>query len=165
MSDDPIMRVPDAFGKAFRRLLVEQRASIETIAKSSGLPKERLMELELGKVEPSLMEFFWIARAFRTEPVYLFLELISAWRGDNLDPLYKTRPSDFARLYRLGYYHKVGDFREQERTYGSEAQALHTARKLNEQRQQRHVRLLDTLTTYVRLGSLRFQADPNEVTP
>ena len=165
MSDDPIMRVPDAFGKAFRRLEIERQASIEAIAKSSGLPQELLRELELGKVDCSLMEFFWIARAFRTEPVYLFLELISAWRGDNLDPLYQTRPSDFARLYRLGYYHKVGDFREQDRVYGSEAEALHAAQKLNEQRRQRHVRLLDTLTTYVRLGSLRFQADPKEVTP
>jgi transcriptional regulator with XRE-family HTH domain len=151
MSDDPIMRVPDAFGKAFRRLEVEQRASIETIAKSSGLPKELLMELELGKIEPSLMEFFWIARALRTEPVYLFIELISAWRGDNIDPLNETRPGDFARLYRLGYYHKVGEFREQERTYGSEAEAEHAQVRLNEQRHLRGVTPLDIICTYVRL--------------
>jgi len=62
MSDDPIRRVPDAFGKAFRRLEVERQASIEALAKSSGLPQELLMELELGKVDCSLMEFFCSAR-------------------------------------------------------------------------------------------------------
>ena len=87
-------------------------------------------------------------------------DVIASWRDDDADYwLHKGRPSDFVRLYRLGYRHKAGDFREQPRTYDSEAEAIHVASRLNEQRRSRGVRLLDTLCTYVRLDYTRIRLE------
>jgi transcriptional regulator with XRE-family HTH domain len=151
MSDDPIMRVPTAFGRTISRLRDRGSLSNSGICKSSGIPVESLEKILRGESEPSLTEFFWIARALREEPAMLFIELISVWRGDGTDSLYKSRPSDFVRLYRLGYYHKAGDFREQERTYHSAVEATNFADRLNEQRAARGVALLGTLCIYVRM--------------
>jgi hypothetical protein len=105
-----------------------------------------------GQREPTLTEFFRIASALREQPAILLADLIAAWRGDDADTwLYHGRPSDFVRLHRLGYRHKTGDFRELPRTYDSEAEAIHVAGRLNEQRRTRGVSLLDTICTYVRL--------------
>jgi hypothetical protein len=99
----------------------------------------------------------------REEPAILFTDVIAAWRGDGGDSaLYKSRPSEFARLYRLGYYHKAGDFREQDRTYLSEAAAMHVAGKLNEQRYVRGVAPLDTITLYIRMGYSHFTWSPGD---
>ena len=93
----------------------------------------------------------------------LFTDVIAAWRGDGGDSaFYKSRASKFARLYRLGYYHKAGDFREQDRSYFSEAAAMHVAGKLNEQRRARGVAPLDTITLYIRMGYSHFTWNPGD---
>jgi transcriptional regulator with XRE-family HTH domain len=163
MSDDPIMRIPIALGRVIKRLRVARGLSVETISRSSGLTVEEINEIERGEQEATFTEFFWLARALREEPAILFTDVIAAWRGDGGDSaLYKSRPSEFARLYRLGYYHKAGDFREQDRTYFSEAAAMHVADKLNEQRRARGVTPLDTITLYIRMGYSHFTWNPGE---
>ena len=93
----------------------------------------------------------------------LFTDVIAAWRGDGGDSAFrKSRPSEFARLYRLGYYHKAGDFREQDRSCFSEAAAMHVAGKLNEQRRARGVAPLGTITLYIRMGYSRFTWNPGD---
>ena len=163
MSDDPIMRIPTALGRVIKRLRVGGGRSVETISKSSGLTVKEIDGIERGEREATFTEFFWLARALREEPAILFTDVIAAWRGDGGDSaLYKSRPSEFARLYRLGYYHKAGDFREQDRTYPSEAAALHVAGQLNVQRQARGVAPLDTMTLYIRMGYSHFTWNPGE---
>jgi Predicted pPIWI-associating nuclease len=115
-----------------------------------------------GERETTFSEFFWLSRALREEPAILVTDVIAAWRGDGGDSLYKLRPSEFARLYRLGYYHKAGDFREQDRSYFSEAAAMHVAGKLNEQRRVRGVAPLDTITLYIRMGYSHFTWKPGD---
>jgi transcriptional regulator with XRE-family HTH domain len=163
MSDDPIMRIPKALGRVIKRLRVAGKLSVETISRSSGLTVEEINGIERGECETTFAEFFWLARALREEPAILFTDVIAAWRGDGGDSaLYKSRPSEFARLYRLGYYHKAGDFREQDRTYLSEAAAMHVAGKLNEQRHARGVAPLDTTTLYIRMGYSHLTGNPGE---
>jgi len=55
------------------------------------------------------------------------------------------------RLFRLGYHHKPGDFRELGTSYYSVPEAAHAAGKLNGERHARRVALLDTICVYVRL--------------
>ena len=136
---------------------------MEAISKSSGLAVEEIDGIERGEREPAITEFFWLARALREEPAILFTDVIAAWQGDGGDsPLYKSRPSEFARLYRLGYYHKAGDFREQDRAYLSEAAAIYIAGQLNEQRHARGVARLDTITLYIRMGYSHFKWSPGD---
>lgn len=72
-----------------------------------------------SRTDRLLAEFFRIARALGKEPAILFIDVITAWRADPTDyRLYKSRVSDFAKLYRLGYHHDPGDFRELPRTCG-----------------------------------------------
>jgi transcriptional regulator with XRE-family HTH domain len=163
MSDDPIMRIPTALGRVIKRLRVGGGLSVETISKSCGLTVEEIEGIERGERETTLTEFFWLSRALREEPAILFTDVIAAWRGDGGDSaLYKSRPSEFARLYRLGYYHKAGDFREQDRTYVSEAAAIYVAAQLNEQRHARGVAKLDTITLYIRMGYSHFKWSPGD---
>src|SRR5690242_6105369 len=56
-----------------------------------------------------------------------------------------TRAADFVRLYRMGYHHKPGDFRELGAAYYSVPEAAHAAGKLNGQRHARGVARLDTI--------------------
>jgi hypothetical protein len=58
-----------------------------------------------------------------------------------------------------------GDFREQQRTYGSIDEAASIARTLNAPRQRKELPPLDTMLIYVRLGSVSFRPDPDQVTP
>jgi transcriptional regulator with XRE-family HTH domain len=163
MSDDPIMRIPTALGRVIKRLRVAGELSVETISRSSGLTVEEINGIERGECETTLTEFFWLARALREEPAILFTDVIAAWRGDGGDSaLYKSRPSEFARLYRLGYCHKAGDFREQDRSYFSEAAAMHVAGKLNEQRHARGVAPFDTITLYIRMGYSHLTWNPGD---
>ena len=163
MSDDPIMRIPIALGRVIKRLRVAGALSAETISRSSGLTVEEIGGIERGEREATFTEFFWLARALREEPAILFTDVIAAWRGDGRDSaLYKSRPSEFARLYRLGYYHKAGDFREQDRAYLSEAAAIYVASQLNEQRHARGVAKLDTITLYIRMGYSHFKWSPGD---
>jgi transcriptional regulator with XRE-family HTH domain len=163
MSDDPIMRIPAALGRVIKRLRVAGELSVETISRSSGLTVEEVNGIERGERQTTLTEFFWLARALREEPAILFTDVIAAWRDDGGESaLYKSRPSEFARLYRLGYYHKAGDFREQDRTYLSEAAAMHVAGKLNERRHARGVATLGTITLYIRMGYSHFTWSPDD---
>lgn len=99
----------------------------------------------------------------RLPPAILFIDVIAAWRVDPTDyDVYKSRPSDFTRLFRLGYYHKPGDFREQDRPYNSIAEAEHAQVRLNEQRHLRGAAPLDTICTYARVF---YQRVPWKVTP
>ena len=126
----------------------------EALAAAAGLSANEIASLECGDYGPTLKDFFRIANALGEEPAILFIDVVATWRGDDADRLlYPSRPSSFERLYRLGYHHRIGDFREQERTYGSVAEATHNADRLNKQRHERGVKLLDTVTTYVRMES------------
>jgi len=71
----------------------------------------------------------------------------------------------FERAYRLGYYHDLGDFREQLRAYASIEDAAEAARRLNVTRQRRKLLPLNTVLIYVRFGSVSFRADADEEMP
>src|SRR5689334_20837819 len=127
MSTDPIKRLPGAFGKLLSRLLRdERRVTYEAVARALGLPDQiAVVEMENGKREPTLRQLFQLARLLGDAPAILFVDLIAAWRTD--DVLQYSRASDFIRLYRLGYHHKPGDFRELATSYYSVAEAVHGA--------------------------------------
>jgi transcriptional regulator with XRE-family HTH domain len=164
MSSDPLKRLPAAFGKVLKRRRIERKWTEEALAVAAGLSDAgEVIKLERGAREPTLTELFGIAQALADPPAILFIDIIAAWRGDSDDPLYKSRASDFERLYRLGYYHKPGDFREQGRTYGSVPEATRAAGTLNEQRHRRRVALLDTVCVYVRIGYICFTWEPTRV--
>ena len=91
--------------------------------------------------------------------------LISVWRADPIDTLYPSRPADFVRLFRLGFLHKPGDFRELPSAYHSVPEATHAAGKLNAQRHTRGVALLDTVCIYVRLDYVTLRPDSGEWMP
>jgi transcriptional regulator with XRE-family HTH domain len=152
--------------KAFGNLLVSRRRERKwtayALATAAGMSESEVVGLELGEYGPTLKDLFRIAWALREEPTILLIDVVAEWRGDDADrSLYPSRPSNFERLYRLGYHHKIGDFREQEKTYGSVAEATHAAVRLNEQRHVRGVKLLDTVTTYIRMDYLRLDWKPD----
>jgi hypothetical protein len=78
---------------------------------------------------------------------------------------YKSRASDFARTYRLGYHHDPGDFREQPQAYASIDDAAGAARRLNVTRHRRKLPPLNTVLIYVRIGSVSFRPDADEEMP
>jgi transcriptional regulator with XRE-family HTH domain len=173
MSADPIQKLPAAFGKVLARFRIKRNLTQEEFAVAADLSgADDLIKFERGKRDPTLTEFFRIARAFGDHPGILFIDVIAAWRADPVGgELYKPRLSDFSKLYRLGYWHKTGDFREQERTYDSFAQAADIAARLNKQRRARGVKLLDTVCIYIRMGYVSLDwihdvgADTKEVSP
>ena len=156
----PIERLPVAFGKTLRELRIDRKLSQEAVAKAAALSPGAVGAMELGEREPTLTEFICIADAVRTPPAILLMHVIGVWRRDPSDAgLYKSRASDTAWLYRLGYEHQPGDFRERERPYYSVAEATHAAGTLNAQRHTRGVALLDTVCVYVRIDSLSLRPD------
>jgi transcriptional regulator with XRE-family HTH domain len=161
MSADPFeTRVPDAFSRVLIRHRMDRKMTHEALAKRAGLVDPKAVEIfERGEAPPTLTEFFKLAAALGEEPGFLFIDVIDEWRREVGD-IYRTRPSDFARLFRLGYYHKPGDFRELDRAYGSMAEATGTAERLNQQRHERRVALLDTVCIYVRMGYVNFRWEP-----
>jgi transcriptional regulator with XRE-family HTH domain len=168
MSTDPINRLPAAFGKLLSRWLRdERRVTYQQVAVALDLYSQVLVvEMEVGKREPTLTQLFQLADALGEPPAILFVDIVTAWRTDPSDRgVYKSRASDFARLYRLGYHHKPGDFRELDRTYDHLPIATHTAQRLNEQRRSRGVAPLDTVCTYVRLDYSRLDESGQEVQP
>jgi hypothetical protein len=117
--------------------------------------------MERGEREPTLSEFFNISNALGEPPAILLISLIVQLRTDPTgDTLYKSRASDFTRLYRLGYFHDAPDFRELQRTFGSVDEATAAARRINAARHKRKLTPLSTLTIYVRLGHTHFAWDP-----
>jgi hypothetical protein len=119
--------------------------------------------MESGEHEPTLTEFFDIADALGEPPAILVISLITEWRANPTgDTLYRSRASDFSRLYRLGYFHDARDFRELQRTYGSADEATAAARTLNTARHHRKLAPATTLTIYVRLGHTHFAWEPGK---
>ena len=152
MSIEPISRELATFGTLLVQYRVERKWTVETFAAAIELPVAEVESMECGYHGPTLPEFFRIARALRLEPAILFVDLVAAWRADPSDlALIKSRPSDFAKLYRLGYSIDAGDFRELPAVYGSEALALQAAIGLNHTRKAKGQPQIDALLTYVRL--------------
>ena len=152
MSTDPVMRLPTAFGWLLARLRRERNWSAEQLATAAGLTSDSTVtEMECGDYVPSLTEFFRIAHAFSEQPAILMTDLIAAWRTDPTEYVYKSRASDFARVYRLGYHHAPGDFRELPHTYNLIDPAQWSAKALNARRRSKSLPLLDTVLIYVRL--------------
>jgi hypothetical protein len=87
------------------------------------------------------------------------LDLITAWHADPTEYVPQSRESDFARVYRLGYHHSPGDFRELPRTYGLISQAHWAANALNVMRRKKSMPLLDTVLIYVRLAQMAVHTD------
>jgi transcriptional regulator with XRE-family HTH domain len=169
MSADPFdTRLPEAFGRVLVRRRIERKMTPETLAVRADLIDTKAVSMfERGDAPPTLTEFFKIAEALGEQPGFLLVDVVAQWRGDGTDPFHRTRPSDFERLFRLGYYHKIGDFREQDKAYGSMAEARGMAERLNQQRHERRVALLDTVCIYVRMGyaHFRWEPDPKESHP
>jgi len=159
MSTDPLSRLLPAFGDVLCRHRHDRKLTAQELATASGLSEREITGLERGDYGPTLKDFFRVANALGKHPSILLIDVISAWRADPTDTLHQSRPSDFARLFRLGYHHKPGDFRELPTSYYSAAEATHAAGKLNAQRHTREVALLDTVCLYIRLGSMGLQAE------
>ncbi len=163
MSTDPLFRLLPAFGTVLTRHRIEQKRTAEEFAAAIQLPAAEVTRMERGENGPTLPEFFRIARGLGEEPVILLVNVITAWRADPTDyRLYKSRASDLGKLYRLGYHHDPGDFRELPRTYGLIAQANSAANALNSTRRPKRKPLLDTVLIYVRLANVAVRPDAEE---
>ena len=160
MNDDPLLRLLPAFGTLLIQHRVERNWTVEALAAAIQLSDAEVNSMERGEYGPTLPEFFRIARALGEEPVILLIDVITAWRSDPTDyRLYKSRVSDLAKLYRLGYHHDPGDFRELPRTYGLPGQATAAAKALNLTRRSKRLPPLDTMLIYVRLAHLAVPSD------
>jgi transcriptional regulator with XRE-family HTH domain len=165
MTADPIDRLPEVFGHVLARYRDEKKLTVAEFANNAGYSSLEILNLEGGHCGPTFRDFFRLARALGLEPPILFLRVIAEWRSGPFDMLHTSRSSDFARLFRLGYDHRPGDFRELPAAYYSVAEATHAAGRLNARRHTRGMALLDTVTMYVRLDSVVLRSDTNEVTP
>jgi transcriptional regulator with XRE-family HTH domain len=163
MSGDPIERLPIAFGRVLARRRGAKPGTALALAGSVGLTEGEVIAVERGQREPALTEFFRIARVLGDPPAILLIDVITAWL--EADALHATRAADFVRLYRLGYHHKPGDFRELGAAYYSVPEAAHAAGKLNGQRHARGVALLDTICVYVRLDYVSLRTDSRQEAP
>jgi hypothetical protein len=167
MSADPTMRLPGVFGRLLKKRREEIKGTEVSLAVAARLSggADEIEKMECGEREPTLSEFFRIASALRTSPGILLVDLITAWRGDVYDPLYKARASDFERVYRLGFLHECDnhfEFREAPTTYYLLDQATAAARELNARRYKKGQPLLDTVSIYIRMGHVGFSWRPGE---
>jgi transcriptional regulator with XRE-family HTH domain len=160
MSGDPIERLPTAFGRVLARRRSAKPGTSLALAGAVGLTENKVIAMERGQREPVLTEFFRIARALGDPPTILLIDVITTWL--DADTLHATRAADFTRLYRLGYHHKPGDFRELGASYYSVPEAAHAAGKLNGQRHARGVALIDTICVYVRLDYVSLGSDSGQ---
>lgn len=156
MSTDPIDRLPSAVGSVLERFRRERNWDAATLANASDVSPLEILGVEAGTHIPTLLGFFRLATALGESPVILLTEVIAKWRADSADHgLYRSRPSDLARLYRLGYFHDPGDFRELPGTYTAIDHATTDARKISAARIGKDKPPIDTLTIYVRVGYLQ----------
>lgn len=145
MTIDPITRLPSAFETVLVRLCRQRNLAPQAFTITA---------------TRSLQDFFRVADALGESPVTLLTEVITAWRADPIDlGLYKSRPSDLTRLYRLGYFHDPGDFRELPRVYGQMDQATGAVSSLNASRRAKSLAPLNTICIYVRVRSVAFRPD------
>jgi transcriptional regulator with XRE-family HTH domain len=165
MSTDAIQRIPLVFGRLLQQRRVERGYEPAGFVAAVGLDGEdALRRLETGEDEPTLTQLFRIASVLGEAPAFLFIDLIAAWRdGPVRDLLYQSRPSDFARLYRLGRYSNAVEYRELPHAYDFLNDATHAASILNAKRRSRRDGLVDHVSIFVRLGYIRL--DPNEDEP
>jgi predicted transcriptional regulator len=159
MSADPLVRLLTVFGDVLVRHRDQRKLTIDALASAARLSVAEVKGLERGDYGPTLKDVFRLASAFCEEPLMLLVDVVDAWRSDRTDTLRAARPSDFARLFRLGYHHKPGDFREVPTPYHSVAEATHAAATLNAQRHTRGVALLDTVCIYVRLDCVNLRPE------
>ena len=161
MSTDPIARMPATFGALLNKLRVGRGIETVEFARAARLTStEKLTRLENGDAEPTLTEFFRIAGALNEPPAILLVDLIANWREDsNFEYVYRPRPGDFARLYRLRCYELSAQFHELVKPHGSIDAAMVASRTLNATRSRRRQPLLDHITIYVRLGYVRFKPE------
>jgi transcriptional regulator with XRE-family HTH domain len=162
MSADPLARLLTAFGDVLVRHRNQRQWTVDALASATGLCVAEVKGLERGDYGPTLKDVFRLASAFGEEPIVLLIDVVSAWRADQTDILHQSRPCDFARLFRLAYHHRPGDFRELPTAYYSVAESTQAAAKLNAQRHTRGVALLDTVCIYVRLDSVSLRPDKGE---
>ena len=95
-----------------------------------------------------------------------FIDVVDEWRADPIrDRLYGARASDFARIYRLGYYEAIGEFRELQKTFITFDGATAAAEKLNGERHGKGHKPLDTVCIYIRMGHISFRWEPEPVPP
>ena len=134
----------DAFDSVVLRRLAIQGRSYDSLEDAVGFNLEQGLSMD---------EFFRISNELGYLPVLMLIEVIAEYhRCDDYTSGHTSRRTEHASLFRLGYTHKVNDFRELGRVYESAGHALSTAQLLNEQRKQRGVALLDTISAYVRVG-------------
>ena len=165
MSADPLSRLLPAFADVLARHRAKRNWSVDAFATAVGISPIEIRSMERGDYGPSLLEFFRIAEALNEKPALLLTELIEVWRADPMETRRQSRASDFARLFRLGYHHKPGDFRELLTPYFSVAEATHAAGMFNAHRHSRGVALLDTVTVYVRLDSVSLRPEVTQEVP
>jgi hypothetical protein len=165
MSNDPIGRVRIAFSRALAHHRLKRNLTTGMVADAGGFSVSQIegWESKDKASEPGVTDFFRLAWALGTDPTILFIDMITEWRYDPKDiGLYKSRVSDLAKLYRLGYFVHPGDFRELPTTYSLVDSATDAARELNIQRQKKRNPLLDTVCIYVRLGHIWLDQQPGE---
>lgn len=161
MIRDPDMRLSDAFGTVLKRRRRERNWSIDELATAAGLSVQAARDIEAGVSSPSLTDFSYIAVALGESPIILLVDVVTALRAEPDEyGSYPSRASDFVRLYRLGYLHGPGDFREQNRPYGTVDEATGGATSLNLARRTKGVAPLDTVLIYVRLGYVQVDVRP-----
>lgn len=161
MSNDPIGRVRIAFARALSYHRQKKNLTTGMVADAGGFLKNQIEKWESAASEPDVTDFFRLAWALGTDPTILFIDTITEWRYDPKDiGLYKSRVSDLAKLYRLGYFNHPGDFRELPTTYSLVDSATDAARELNIQRHKKCKPLLDTVCVYVRLGHIWLDQEP-----
>lgn len=165
MNADPLGRLLPAFGAMIFKQRMVRKLSVDALASAAELSVDELGLMERGHLSPTLPEFFRLSRALDKEPPILLIDLISEWRADQPVTLNWSRASDFARLFRLGYHHKPGDFRELAPTYYSLPEAHQVAGRLNMQRSARGVAPIDTICVYVRLNSAGLPSDSGQGAP
>lgn len=162
MSIESVGELPAAFGRVLRRFRERRGLTPESFAMAVGLVSgEEVTNMERGQREPALSDFFRIAKVLDEPPALLLIDVIEAWRVDPAqDALYSSRASDFARLYRLGYYGDPGNYREQQRAYATLDEATAIAAMLNAARHRRGLKILDTVSIYIRMGHVSFAWEP-----
>jgi len=152
---DPFNRLPRVFGQLLTNERRQRKITEDDLALAVGLSgSAAVVEIESGAAEPTLTQFFRIASVVGKAPTLLLIDVINSWRSEPSEIFRRSRPHDFAHLYRLGYLQRPGDFRELGAAYNSVAEASRMAERINVERRARRHPLIDTISVYVRLDSL-----------
>ena len=161
--DHALYRMLVAFGHLISRRRRERNWTVEQLAAASEFDVIQIEDMENRTQVSDLSDFFRLAWALGEDPAVLFIDLVQEWRKNPTDlGLYKSRASDFVKLYRLGYHPDPGEFRELPRVYSHIDEAMAIAKTLNATRRLRRLLPLDTVTTYVRLGNAAVQSDKEQ---